>query len=262
MIATIRAEMVKLTRGRVVVVMGILAAVFAVLTTLLVFMSAENQPSGAGGRVASLGELAQAGGATQAFATGVSFAGLLLFVVFIANISSEFSQGTFRSLLMRQPHRVRLLAGKLTAMLLFIGAFLLMAEVLTWVMSAIVAPSQHVATSQWYSLDGVGEAVVDLGRAMFGATTWAVFGTLIAVIARSTPLALGIGIAWAGPFEHLFQDAWSGAARWFPGLLLEAVAANGTTEVTVGRALAVAAVFAVAALAASVTVFARRDVTT
>ena len=33
----------------------------------------------------------------QAFATGVSFAGLLLFVVMIANMSSEFGQGTIRS---------------------------------------------------------------------------------------------------------------------------------------------------------------------
>ena len=70
-----------------------------------------------------------------------------------------------------------------------------------------------------------------------------------------------VGREWAGPFEHLFQDAWTAASRTFPGLLLEAFVAGGTDDVTAGRALAsIAAYAAVAALVASA-VFARRDVT-
>jgi ABC-2 type transport system permease protein len=262
MIATVRAELVKLTRPRVVIASGILAAAFAVLTTLLVFSSAKAEPSGAGGRIQSIAQLSEAGGATQAFATGVSFAGLLLFVVIIANVASEFTQGTFRSLLMRQPHRLRLLTGKLLAIVTFVTAFLLVTEVLVWGVSALVAPSQDISTSQWYTASGFTEALADLGRALFGAAAWITFGTTVAVIARSTPLALGIGIAWAGPIEHITVDSWAGANRWFPGLLLEAVAANGTTDVTLGRALLLGTVFTAAALVASLTVFARRDVTT
>jgi hypothetical protein len=57
------------------------------------------------------------------------------------------------------------------------------------------------------------------------------------------------------------QDAWGPAERLFPGLLLEAFAAGGTTEVTSSRALASAAAYvAVAAVVASA-VFSRRDVT-
>jgi hypothetical protein len=262
MIATIRAELVKLTRPRALVAAGVLAAVFAVLTTLLVFSAAEERPSGAGGRVASIAELSQAGGATQAFATGISFAGLLLFVLFIANMTGEFAQGTFRSLLMRQPHRVKLIVGKLAALMIFVAGFLVVAEAVTWLTSALVAPSQDVSTAQWYSLDGLGEAVQDLGRGLFGAAAWAALATVIAVVARSTPIALGIGIAWAGPIEHITQDSWTGAAKWFPGLLLEAVAADGTDEVGLARALVLGGAFALAALAASLTIFARRDVTT
>ncbi len=261
MIRTVRAELVKLTRARVLVATGVLAAAFATLTTLLVFLSAKDTPSGRGDRLQSLAELAHAGGATQAFATGVSFAGLLLFVVMIANMSSEFGQGTIRSLLMRQPHRVRLLAGKLAALVIFVAGFLLVSEVLTWVISAVVAPTQDVATSQWYTLSGFGQAGADFGRALFGASAWMLLGTMVAVLVRSTPLALGIGIAWAGPGEHITQNAWSGAGKWFPGLSLEAVASSGTDVVTQGRALLMATIFAVAALVASMTVFSRRDVT-
>jgi hypothetical protein len=108
----------------------------------------------------------------------------------------------------------------------------------------------------------VGEAVQDLGRGLFGAAAWAALATVIAVVARSTPIALGIGIAWAGPIEHITQDSWTGAAKWFPGLLLEAVAADGTDEVGLTRALLLGGAFAAAALVASLTVFSRRDVTT
>jgi hypothetical protein len=84
---------------------------------------------------------------------------------------------------------------------------------------------------------------------------------MVAVLLRSVPLALGVGIAWAGPVEHIIQNSWAAAAKFFPGLLLEAFAAGGTTEVSAGRALlSVAAYTVVAAIIASV-VFARRDVT-
>ena len=69
------------------------------------------------------------------------------------------------------------------------------------------------------------------------------------------------GRTWMGPFEHLTQDAWTGASRAFPGLVLEAFVANGTAEVTASRALITAAVYAVLAGAVAAFVFARRDVT-
>jgi hypothetical protein len=86
-------------------------------------------------------------------------------------------------------------------------------------------------------------------------------GTTVAVLLRSVPVALAVGIAWAGPFEHLVQNAWPTATKVFPGLLLEAFVAGGTPDVTTGRALVtVTAYAALAAVVASV-VFARRDVT-
>ena len=86
-------------------------------------------------------------------------------------------------------------------------------------------------------------------------------GTALAVLVRSVPIALAIGIAWAGPFEHLLQDAWDPAGRVFPGLLLEAFVAGGTPEVTAARAFLTVAVYVSVAAAIAGTVFARRDVT-
>jgi ABC-2 type transport system permease protein len=84
---------------------------------------------------------------------------------------------------------------------------------------------------------------------------------MLAVLVRSVPAVLAIGIAWAGPFEHLLQDAWGPAGRYFPGLLLEAFVAGGTSEVGAGRALLTVAAYAAVAAAVAGTVFSRRDVT-
>jgi ABC-2 type transport system permease protein len=81
------------------------------------------------------------------------------------------------------------------------------------------------------------------------------------VLLRSVPVALAVGIAWAGPFEHLVQNAWTPAVKVFPGLLLDAFVAGGTQDITTTRALATASVYAVVAAVIAAMVFARRDVT-
>jgi ABC-2 type transport system permease protein len=182
-------------------------------------------------------------------------------VLFIANVAGEFSQGTFRTLLMRQPRRLGLLAGKMAALLMLLAGVLALAELLTVGASAAIAPSQDVATSSWFGLDGLADAAADYATALLGVASWALLGMAIAVFVRSIPIALGIGIVWAGPFEHILQDSWTSADRWFPGLLLESLAAGGTDEVAFGRALALVAFYVAVAVSAAAVVFARRDVT-
>lgn len=260
MIRSFKAELLKLRRHRVAIVAAVGSLAFAVIASTAVFLSA-TETAGPGDRGATLESLSQAGGATEAFARGASFVGLLVLVLFIANVAAEFSQGTVRTLLMRQPRRLGLLAGKMAALLIFVAGVLALAEVLTVAASAAIAPSQDVAMSSWFGLDGLGEAAGDYATALLGVASWALLGMAIAVFVRSIPVALGIGVVWAGPFEHILQDSWTAADRWFPGLLLESLAAGGTDDVAFGRALALVAVYVAVAVAAAAVVFARRDVT-
>jgi hypothetical protein len=66
---------------------------------------------------------------------------------------------------------------------------------------------------------------------------------------------------YAGPIEHITQNAWAGAARWFPGLLLEGVAEGGNAQASVDRALVLTAMFAVALAVTAFAAFRRSDVT-
>jgi hypothetical protein len=118
-----------------------------------------------------------------------------------------------------------------------------------------------VSTSEWFTLTSFREAAGDYARTLSVVCGWALLGMALGLAARSTPVALGIGIAWAGPFEHLFQDAWTAASRWFPGLLLEALAVGGTQEVSFPRAAALTTTYVIVAAGAAAALFTRRDVT-
>jgi ABC-type transport system involved in multi-copper enzyme maturation permease subunit len=260
MIAALQAELVKLRRRRVLIVTAVTTLIFSVGSAAIIVASAERtgNPRGRSVSVASLGD---AGGGTEVFTTAVSFAGTFLFVVFVGAVAVEFSRGTFRTMLLHEPRRLRVLGGKMAGLLLFAAVILAAAEALTWLAARLIAPSQDIATRDWISSATLGDALADYGSVLLWVAGYALLGMTVAVLVRSVPLALGIGIAWAGPIEHILQDAWSPAERVFPGLLLEAFVAGGTTEVSASQALLTVAVYvAVAATIAALT-FARRDIT-
>jgi ABC-2 type transport system permease protein len=263
MIRAFRAELVKLLRRRVLLITAVVGVVFSVGGAAIVLTSAEPERSrDPDGRAVTIQDLADAGGGTEVFTNTISFAGTFLFVVFVGTVAAEFSRGTIRTMLLRQPSRLRLLAGKTFAILAFAAAVLAGVEVLTWTAALVLAPGQDVPTSEWASVAGLGHALADYGAALYWVAGYALLGTMVGVLVRSVPVALAVGIAWAGPFEHLLQEAWDPASRVFPGLLLEAFAAGGTADVSAGRAFATLAVYLALAATVAGLVFSRRDITT
>jgi ABC-type transport system involved in multi-copper enzyme maturation permease subunit len=258
----IKAEFQRLVRRRTLIISIAGALVFAVVATLTVFSSAKSSGianSRQGGT--TLAQLATSGGATQAFAVGASFAGFLVFVTFIAVIAAEFSGGTFRALLLRDPHRRRMIVGKVVGLLIVAAGVALLAEVFSVGMSTLLAPSKGVSTSAWFSLAGLGDAALDFATAFAGIAGWAIFGATLAVIFRSAPLALGVGFAWAGPFENIVVDSWDTGYRVFPGQVLGSLIRGGTIELGFARALITAVAYTGVAAAATLLLISRRDVT-
>jgi ABC-2 type transport system permease protein len=261
MIRIVQAELQRLLRRRTIVVAAAASVAFAVVAALAVFASAvESGPARARGGT-TIAKLASAGGGTQAFAVGAGFVGFFVFVTFIALVATEFSGGTYRALLLRDPHRVRVIAGKLVGALTVAAGALAVSEVLSFGLSLALAPSKDIDSGAWFSLAGLGHAVGDYATVLAGVTGWAILGTLLAVIFRSAPLALAVGFAWAGPFENIVAGSWSTGYRVFPGQVLAAVIQGGSPEVSLSRAVATAVVYVGIAAAATATLLVRRDVT-
>lgn len=261
MTSVIRGELATLVRRRVLVAAGVATTVFVVVTVLSVFLSAEPAAGPlAQERTATLESLADSGGGTEAFSRGIGFFGLFVLVAFVARFAGEFSHGTLRTLLMKEPRRLRLVLGKMVALLAFMAATLLVAEALTFIASVSIAPGQHVDTAAWYSLDGLGGAAGDYAVALVGAAAWGLYGMTLGLLLRSMPIAIGVAIAWAGPLENITAQSWQATARWFPGLQLQALAAGGISDVSSQRALLLTAIYVSMALAVGLLTLHRRDI--
>src|SRR6185503_17676359 len=118
-----------------------------------------------------------------------------------------------------------------------------------------------IATHDWFSITSLGDAIRDYATVFGGVVGWAVFGTMLAVVFRSAPLALGVGFAWAGPFENIISRWWSTVYRVFPGQVLASLIEGGTAELGLSRAVLTASIYAAIAATIALVLVSRRDVT-
>jgi ABC-2 type transport system permease protein len=236
---------------------------FAVLTVTLTFTTASTTPGDEGpGQGLTLAQLAAADGLVRTVGGAAELIGVVALAVFATSIAGEYAQGTLRNLLVRQPRRVRLLAGKLLALGSFASLAVVLAGVAATLTALVVAPSQDIATAAWFTSDGWAALGSGLGNLLLATVGWGLLGAPLALLLRSPAAAVGAGVAYALPFELLVSAAWDSGARWLPGQLLETLAEGGAATVTYGRAALLLAVYGVLAVVAGTTLFTRRDVTT
>jgi hypothetical protein len=157
---------------------------------------------------------------------------------------------------------VRLLVGRLGAFLTVAAGMLAVGEVLTWIAGRVMASGSDVSTAAWTGTAALGTAASDYAIVLVWVTGYALLAMAVAMLVRSLPVALAIGILRAGPLEHLTQNAWTDAPRYLPGLLPEAIGQRGTPRVGMTQALVTTAGYTLFAAAVSVISFTRRDVTT
>ncbi|WP_322752755.1 ABC transporter [Frankia sp. Cas3] len=260
-----RAEMIKLRRPSTLAAMGVIGAL-SVLATVLAYALAHATPDltvtarGSGFQV-MLAQLAAPAGPTLGFVGGTTFIGLLVFVVFTVSMTNEYGQGTLRTLFLREPRRLGWLGGRLGAMFSALAAALLVALMLSVATALLMSQIRGIDTSQWWTGAALREAADNYLNALVGTVFFALVGTTLGILLRSTTLALAIGIAWMFPVEHIVQNAWSGATGVFPGLVFDAVGRGGVVDASYGSALAVGTGYALIAAVLGAVSLARRDVT-
>ena len=155
-----------------------------------------------------------------------------------------------------------LLAGKMAALLAFVAVVLLAAEILTVAASAIIAPTQDVSTSSWFSLDGLGQAAGDYATAFAG------------VVGVGVPRDGARDLRALDPGRAGHRDRLVGPVRAPARGRLDRARASGSraccssrsrpaarTRSRSARALMLVGIYVAAAVTAAALVFARRDVT-
>ncbi len=111
---------------------------------------------------------------------------------------SEYGWGTLKTVLSQRPGKLAVLLGKLLALGIFLVFFVVLGLAAGALSSLLVAWLEETAVawpSPWDALRGVG-----IGSLVFAV--WGAFGFALAVLFRGTPLAIGLGLAWALAVEN------------------------------------------------------------
>ena len=124
-------------------------------------------------------------------------------ILVTANLAAEWTQGTLRNLLVREPHRLRWLAGKMLAVVLFVLLSMLLTLVISSTFILILAQGQGIQTTAWTSAEGLRIFLAFFGNEVLCLIGVSALGMFIAVLTRSVVAAVGIALAYILVFEGI-----------------------------------------------------------
>jgi ABC-2 type transport system permease protein len=254
--AAFTSEWVKLRRRTLLLSTFLGLAVAASLFVVLLFSQATPQ-----GGIVSLHQLAQPNGLVIGVARAAMLLGVVAFGIAASQVASEYSLGTLRQLLVRQPRRAVMLAGKMLGVITFLVLALCFAAVVALVVAVVAAHTRGVSTSAWFTGTGLGDLFRELGDLVLATIGYSVLGMALGQFVRSAVFAVIIGFAWLIAVENIIARIVPSTEQWLPGQSIIAVASGGTEGVGYEHGMILGAVYLVVAIAAAMTVFLRSDVT-
>jgi ABC-2 type transport system permease protein len=206
------------------------------------------------------------------------FGGALVLILGALAVGSGYGWGTWKTVFTTGPRRVAAIGGTICALGVVLAGLVAASFGLDLLASFAVA----AAESQELAWPTLADSAQGLGAALLIGGMWMSGGVLLGTLARSPALAVGLGLVWALVVENLLRgvggllSSVEAVTDVLPGTSAGALAAavgaltasdpNGTPGVTTAisgpAAVALLCAYALAFLAATVTLTVRRDITT
>jgi len=228
--------------------------------TFLYLMIDSEQGNGDRGRQIGREVLNLAGGSVYGFSSVGGLLGIIALCVFAAQTAQEYTYGTLRNLLVRQPSRMKILAGKLISMKIFALVMIVLSAIISIGTSVILAPTVDVSTDLWFSSAGIEFIYTTFINVTISVVGFGIIGMVLGLLLRSPISAISFGVLWLLIVENLLVAVKSSTQSWLPGSQLTIIASGGSADVTYSHALATGGAYvAVGAIVASI-LFVRRDV--
>ncbi len=261
MLNVVRAELRKLRRPTLFFgTMGSVVFFSGLFSALLYLLIDSPQGNADRGRVISREVLALSSGGVQGFANVGGFLGIIALCVFAAQTAQEYTYGTLRNLLVRQPSRMKILFGKLISMIIFALAMITISAIVSIGISAILAPTIDVSTKMWFTSPGIEFIYTTFVNVVISVIGFGIIGMVLGLLLRSPISAISFGVLWLLIVEILLIAVKNSLQSWLPGYQLSTIASGGSADVTYSHALATGGAYvAVGAIVASI-LFVRRDV--
>lgn len=258
----VRSEWTKLRRPGMLIgglsSMILVAVLGAVLGVATAGEGASNGPRA--GDAISLIQLHSAQGLASALSQSTTLLGVVALCLSAAALASEFTTGTIRNLLVREPRRLRLLGGMTVGVLSFVALITVIALAVASLVAVAIATSKGVDTSVWFGGAGLSETLRTTGNLLASTLGFALIGAILGLVLRSPVAAIGAGVAYALPVEAILSSTVKGIDRFLPGQLLQVLAAGGGHALPYSTAAFTLAVYGTVALAVAGAMFVRRDV--
>jgi ABC-2 type transport system permease protein len=264
MLAATRSELVRMRRPRLLAAWFGLTALFAVMVNMVMFSvtsSGATLPPGAPGvSFPDATALAGPDGLVAGLSAASTLFGVITLSLWATLTATDYSSGLVRLLVSAQPHRWRLLAGKLVALAIVTAAATVVATIVNVVAAFPAAGAAGVSTSAWGTnpLSTISGAWINAYAALL---VWGVIGLVLAVLSRSAAVAISVGAGYVLLVESIVKMAAGGEADWLLGSTLTALARGGTTSLAYASAVGLALLYVVIGLGLAGAVFTRRDVT-
>jgi len=255
-----RSEWVKLRRRTLLLgVFGGLALAASFFVLLLFSHAAAVGPGSAD--LPSLVVLAQPNGLIHGIDRVVVLLGIVAFGIAAFQIASEYSLGTLRQLLVRQPRRAVLLTGKYLGVISFMIAAVVFASLVGGGVAVIMAHVRHVPIGAWFSATGVKDLTGALGELLLAVMGFTTLGLAVGLLLRSAVFAVIVGLAYLIAIENIIGRVLPATNRWLPGQLLLGVGQGGNSTSTFPRALIISGLYLIVVALVTTYAFIRRDVT-
>jgi len=261
MIRIVLAEWRKLRRPTLFLGTIGAALFFTGLTSTFLYLMIDSQRGNSDrGRQVSRGLLQLSGGSVYAFASVGGLLGIIALCVFAAQTAQEYTYGTLRNLLVRQPGRVRLLVGKLIAMKIFALLMIIISAAVSIGISYFLSDRAKVNTALWFTSNGFHEIGKTLLNVTISVIYFGIVGMILGLLLRSPISAISIGVLWILIIENLLGAVKPVFLKWMPGNQFSTIAQGGSQEVSYSHALTLGTLYVLVGAIIAAVLFTRRDV--
>jgi ABC-2 type transport system permease protein len=255
------AELVKLRRPSLSLsTMAAVTFITGLITSLLYLLVDSPTGNAREGARISREVLQLPSGLSLSFSNAAGLLGIVALCVFAAQTAQEYTYGTLRNLLVRQPSRMKILFGKLGAMKLFAVVMVTLSAILGFTLSYILAGVKNVSTTAWGTSDAKADVLRTFINVLISTIGFGIFGMILGLLFRSPISAISIGVIWNLIVEGLLSVFVKSLSKYFPGQLLSVVAQGGTKDISYKYALFTSYGILLSGLAIVAFLFKRRDV--
>jgi len=259
MLRVLKSELIRLNRPSFLAggIGGMVA--FAAISTIIGFAAAGKTGVGPGAYIPTEAVLAAPDGYVAGLILAANLVGIIALSFWAIATASDYSTGMIRLLAQAEPRRWRLIVGKVLALILFTLAGTLAATVAAYGTALACAPMFDVSTAAW--TDALPTLLEAFRNLALSATVWGTLGMVIALLTRSSGVAIATGIGYLVVFENMIIAVASDASDWLLGATLTALAAGGTPTVAFESALQLGAAYLVGGILIAVAVMHFREIT-